>query len=166
MSKFKAGDEVVYLESNPRYDPNNSLIGDVLEVDSSGQCKVSWRGGNEIWYTWEELEFSSRRDKGNTVKTYPNRTSIHLLDEVKDIQSQRALEYEREQGERSFSKVASVFNTYTGKDLIASDVALILEILKNVRFYSQKGIHRDSIIDKISYASLWGELILQERSDV
>lgn len=92
-----------------------------------------------------------------------NITSTMLLDEVKSIQQQRAAEYEQGEGERSFQKIATVFNTYTGKDLLPSDIALIFEILKNVRFYAQNGLHRDSVIDKISYASLWGELVIGER---
>lgn len=95
----------------------------------------------------------------------PNLTSIDLLKAVQDIQSERAKEYEQDGGERSFAKIASVFNTYTGKDLLPSDIALIFEILKNVRFYAQEGLHKDSVIDKISYASLWGELVTQERSE-
>lgn len=90
--------------------------------------------------------------------------STDLLDEVKSIQQQRAAEYEQTGGERSFTKIATVFNTYTGKDLLPSDIALIFEILKNVRFYAQNGLHRDSVIDKISYASLWGEFVMEERT--
>ena len=90
-------------------------------------------------------------------------TSINLLDEVKSIQEQRAAEYEQSQGERSFAKIATIYNTLRGADLKPSDIALILSILKDVRLYSQDGLHRDSVIDKISYASLWGELIMEER---
>lgn len=93
----------------------------------------------------------------------PPKTSIQFLDEVKHIQSERAAEYEQDGGERSFAKISTVFNTYTGKDLAPSDIALILEILKNVRFYSQDGYHRDSVVDKISYGSLWAELVTEER---
>lgn len=92
-----------------------------------------------------------------------HKSSIDFLDQVKAIQSQRAAEYEQDGGERSFAKVATVFNTYTGKDLQPSDVALLLEILKNVRFYSQDGYHSDSVVDKISYGSLWAELVTEER---
>ena len=66
----------------------------------------------------------------------------------------------------TFSKIATIYNTLRGADLKPSDVALILSILKDVRLYSQDGLHRDSVIDKISYASLWGELIMEERGDV
>ncbi len=98
-----------------------------------------------------------------TVDESP-KTSVDFLNIVKSIQEQRAAEYEQEGGERSFDKIATVFNTYTGKDLTPSDVALILEILKNVRFYAQSGYHFDSVIDKVSYGSLWAELVTKERS--
>lgn len=91
------------------------------------------------------------------------KTSVDFLNIVKDIQVERGAEYEQEGGERSFDKIATVFNTYTGKYLLPSDVALILEILKNVRFYAQEGYHSDSVIDKVSYASLWAELVTEER---
>lgn len=91
------------------------------------------------------------------------KTSIDFLNEVKDIQQQRAAEYEQDGGERSFQKIATIYNTLRGADLKPSDVALILSILKDVRFYSQEGLHMDSVIDKISYASLWAELVTQER---
>ena len=92
------------------------------------------------------------------------KTSIDFLEEVKAIQSQRAVEYEQDGGERSFYKVATVFNIYTGMELQPSHVALMLEILKNVRFYAQDGYHSDSVVDKISYASLWAELVTKERT--
>lgn len=101
-------------------------------------------------------------DESLEVKS-TTKTSIQFLDEVKAIQEERAAEYEQEGGERSFAKIATVFNTYTGKNLEPSDIALILEILKNVRFYSQDGYHKDSVIDALSYTSLWAELVTQER---
>lgn len=91
------------------------------------------------------------------------KTSIDFLNIVKDIQVERGAEYEQEGGERSFEKIATVFNVYRGKDLLPSDIALILEIMKNVRFYAQDRYHADSVIDKVSYASLWAELVTQER---
>ena len=92
------------------------------------------------------------------------KTSVDFLDIVKDIQVERGAEYEQEEGERSFEKIATVFNVYRGKDLLPSDIALILEIMKNVRFYAQDRYHLDSVIDKVSYGSLWAELVTQERT--
>lgn len=92
------------------------------------------------------------------------KSSVDFLNIVKDIQVERGAEYEQEGGERSFDKIATVFNTYTGKYLLPSDIALILEIMKNVRFYAQDRYHLDSVIDKVSYGSLWAELVTQERA--
>jgi hypothetical protein len=92
------------------------------------------------------------------------KTSVDFLNIVKDIQVERGAEYEQEEGERSFEKIATVFNVYRGKDLLPSDIALILEIMKNVRFYAQDRYHLDSVIDKVSYGSLWAELVTQERA--
>lgn len=92
------------------------------------------------------------------------KSSIQFLDRVKTIQEERGAEYEQGDGERSFAKIAAVFNTYRGKDLLPSDIALILEIMKNVRFYAQDRYHLDSVIDKVSYASLWAELVTEERT--
>lgn len=92
------------------------------------------------------------------------KTSVDFLNIVKDIQVERGAEYEQEEGERSFEKIATVFNVYRGKDLLPSDIALILEIMKNVRLYAQDRYHLDSVIDKVSYGSLWAELVTQERA--
>lgn len=92
------------------------------------------------------------------------KTSIDFLNIVKDIQEERGAEYEQKGGERSFAKIAEVFNVYRDKDLLPSDIALILEIMKNVRFYAQDRYHPDSVIDKVSYSSLWAELVTQERT--
>lgn len=102
-------------------------------------------------------------DHFSKTNCFNGKSSIDLLNEVKSIQEQRAAEYEQDGGERSFAKIATIFNTLRGTELLPSDIALILSILKDVRLYSQEGLHRDSIIDKISYSSLWGELVMQER---
>jgi len=102
-----------------------------------------------------DIEVISKDDKQTT--------SVDILDKVKSIQQQRAAEYEQDGGERSFAKIATIYNTLRGTELLPSDIALILTILKDVRAYSQDALHMDSIIDKVSYSSLWGELIIQER---
>lgn len=139
---------------------------------------LAWSTSDKIWevggYTLQEAKWNNHYSErpifdGITQQKHleqaiSNLTSTMLLAEVNSIQQQRAAEYEQDRGERSFAKITTVFNTYTGKDLLPSDIALIFEILKNVRFYAQNGLHRDSVIDKISYASLWGELVMEERT--
>jgi hypothetical protein len=86
-------------------------------------------------------------------------TSVDFLNACKRIQEERGSEYEVEGGERSFGKVAISFNATTGKDLSAAHIALILQILKDVRMFSKDNYHHDSVVDCISYASLKAELL-------
>lgn len=110
-----------------------------------------------------EQAANNLRLAGEKIKGSYKASSTDILDKVKSIQQQRAAEYEQDGGERSFAKIATIYNTLRGADLLPSDIALILSILKDVRAYSQDSLHIDSIIDKVSYSSLWGELIIQER---
>ncbi len=162
-----------------------------VDVHKEGYYWVSWEGGGSD-YSFEYIQiqldegmaFVVEDDPVCTPEATPDvttgaigkainqaellhkkyKTSVDFLNIVKDIQVERGAEYEQEEGERSFEKIATVFNTYTGKYLLPSDIALILEILKNVRFYAQEGYHSDSVIDKVSYGSLWAELVTQERA--
>lgn len=81
-----------------------------------------------------------------------------------DIQAERAKQYDKHgEGERSFSAAAQAFNAVTGNNLKGSDVCLILEMVKLVRQYSTpERLHKDSVIDKVSYSSLWAEELTKE----
>ena len=106
------------------------------------------------------------RDLGEKINPNPQRpvtmTSIDFLNACKRIQEERAGEYETEGGERSFEKISTAFNAITGKDLTPAEVALIFQILKDVRFFSQDRYHHDSVVDCISYASLKAELLYNQ----
>ena len=89
-------------------------------------------------------------------------TSTQLLNKSLTIQEQRAAQYDQAGGERSAAKVAAMFNTAKGKELVTeSDIWLILTILKIVRGEAN-GPHQDSVEDLVSYASLYGESRLAE----
>lgn len=92
------------------------------------------------------------------------KTSTDYLQESIDIQKQRGAQYDSTgSGERSFGACADAFNAITGKDLKGSDICLILQVLKDVRQYSNPDrLHEDSILDKVSYASLHGEELNKE----
>ena len=80
------------------------------------------------------------------------------LKESLGIQEERGAQYDSEGGERSFASCAAAFNAITGRDLKGSDVCLMLQLLKDVRQYSNpERIHEDSLLDKVSYASLHAE---------
>lgn len=89
-------------------------------------------------------------------------TSLDFLEQAMEIQEERGAEYNKE-AERSFQAVADAFNAVTRNNLKASDVALILAQLKLVRQYSDPTtIHDDSLLDFVSYASLWAEELTTE----
>ena len=90
--------------------------------------------------------------------------AIEFLSLCADVQAERGKQYDESgKGERSFSAAAQAFNAVTGKDLKGSDVCLILEMVKLVRQYSApERLHKDSVIDKVSYSSLWAEELTKE----
>lgn len=90
------------------------------------------------------------------------KTSVDFLRQCIDVQKERGTEYEGGGKERSFEKMATIFNAYTGKDLTPAHVALMLQILKDVRQFSSDRYHGDSCLDSISYASLKAELLHQQ----
>lgn len=92
------------------------------------------------------------------------KTAIDYLNECAEVQKQRGEQYDNTgSGERSFAACANAFNAITGRDLKGSDVCLILQCLKDVRQYSDPNrLHEDSVLDKVSYASLWAEELNKE----
>ncbi|AZF88608.1 hypothetical protein [Vibrio phage P23] len=89
--------------------------------------------------------------------------AIDLLEQGKSIMQQRGAEYETDgKQERSFNSVAVAFNAIAGKDLTAAEVALLLQVLKDVRQFSQNRLHEDSVIDCVNYAALKGEELYKQ----
>lgn len=93
-------------------------------------------------------------------------TSIEVLAKAQAIQQQRAKEYGAATGERSFEAIGKAFNAITGrsgeKALTTAEVALLLQILKQVRLFASPGFHQDSAEDNVSYGALLAELKYQE----
>jgi hypothetical protein len=90
--------------------------------------------------------------------------STDYLSESKDVQLGRASQYGTEgKGERSFQAVAEAFNALTGEKLSGSDICLVQMCLKIVRQNSDKSrLHDDSLLDAVSYTSLWAEELNNE----
>ena len=90
--------------------------------------------------------------------------AVDLLNECVSVQSERGEQYDKSgKGERSFSAAATAFNAITGHNLKGSDICLVLQVLKDVRQYSNpERLHEDSVLDKVSYASLHGEELYKE----
>jgi hypothetical protein len=120
----------------------------------------------------EDLNTPEARAKlyGNSNPNFPEKrhepvkTSVDYLNECKSIQEERGKQYDSEgTGERSFKACADAYNAITGSDLKGSDICLILQLLKDVRLYSNRSKpHEDSLLDKVSYASLHAEEINRE----
>lgn len=92
-------------------------------------------------------------------------TAVSLMQQGLEILAQRGAEYEVTQtSERSFTKVATAFNAITGNSLTAAEVALMLQVLKDVRQWSQDRLHDDSVLDCINYAALKGEELHRQYS--
>lgn len=97
--------------------------------------------------------------------------SYDFLQQASKLQMNRGEEYDAVnlvKKERSFSKVATAFNAITGKELTAAEIALILQILKDVRQWSADRYHKDSVEDCISYSALKAEelFIQYDQGDV
>lgn len=91
-------------------------------------------------------------------------TASEYLSACAQVQLERGKQYDTGgTGERSFDAAAEAFNCITGKHLRGSDVCLILELVKKVRQYSDPTrLHDDSVLDAVSYASLWDEELTKE----
>lgn len=91
--------------------------------------------------------------------------AVDFLDACKEVQVERGKQYQNPLGERSFKQVADSYNAITGRELRGSDIALIQQILKDVRqWQNPNSIHEDSLLDGVSYASLKAEEIVAENT--
>lgn len=91
--------------------------------------------------------------------------STQILSACIEVQAERGKDYDTEgEGERSFGSTATAFNAITGKYLTAAEVCLLLQVLKDVRQFSQDRLHEDSVLDGVSYASLKGEELYKQYS--
>jgi len=118
---------------------------------------------------WPETDerISAIAQNGNTGEHYQNdqpKTAVEFLNACVAVQSERGKQYDASgTGERSFAAAASAFNAATGKSLTGSDVCLLLTMVKLVRQYSSPDrLHQDSLLDGVSYLSLWAEQLTSE----
>jgi hypothetical protein len=69
----------------------------------------------------------------------------------------RAAAYDEPSGERSIAKVVGIFNLFHGTELTETQGWHFMQIVKDVRFFTANGFHRDSAEDAIAYAALKAE---------
>ena len=91
-------------------------------------------------------------------------TATEYLSACAQVQVERGKQYDASgTGERSFEAAAEAFNFITGKQLLGSDICLILVMVKLVRQYSDTTrLHADSVLDAVSYGALWAEELTKE----
>lgn len=74
----------------------------------------------------------------------------------------RAATYDKPQGERSMEQTVDIFNRFHGTALSETQGWHFMQILKDVRLFSNTSApHRDSIDDGVAYAALKGESLLK-----
>lgn len=152
--------ELVY---NEKYDLENSKRKLTYpQLMAIGKLKRLMNERKSVEKTNSEIKqavknkINSELDKPKTAKQY--------LNECIDVQNQRGEQYDSKgTGERSFDAAAKAYNALTGQKLKGSDVCLLLTCVKAVRQYSNPDrLHEDSLLDGVSYLSLWAEELNKE----
>ena len=119
--------------------------------------------------SWARLAGSEDYEKrpGQQAAKPIESVAAQYLKRCIDVQIERGKQYDSEgKGERSFQAAADAFNALTGEKLSGSDVCLLMVCLKVVRQNSNKSrIHDDSLLDGVSYLSLWAEELNKELKD-
>jgi hypothetical protein len=116
------------------------------------------------WPAEQRIDIIATNGGDGEHYSQPPKTSAEYLSECLRVQTDRGKQYDASgTGERSFAAAAAAFNAATGKSLTGSDVCLLLSMVKLVRQYSSPDrLHQDSLLDGVSYMSLWAEELTKE----
>lgn len=126
-------------------------------------------GQGDFEYVEEEgeIKFSSgvtnlmSIDTGNDPTIKPVQAT-DFLSKALTLLEERGKDYDQPQGERSMGKTVQAFNAITGHTLKESEGWLLLQLLKDVRQWSNPdSYHADSAEDCISYAALKAEALIE-----
>ena len=100
-------------------------------------------------------------DTGNDQTIKPVQAT-DFLSKALTLLEERGKDYDQPQGERSMGKTVQAFNAITGHTLKESEGWLLLQLLKDVRQWSNPdSYHADSAEDCISYAALKAEALFE-----
>lgn len=89
-------------------------------------------------------------------------SALDLLDAAAKHMRDRAATYDKPAGERSMEQTVGIFNRFHGTALSETQGWHFMQILKDVRLFSNTSApHRDSIDDGVAYAALKGESLLK-----
>lgn len=85
------------------------------------------------------------------------KTAPAILDKAAQHMRDRAATYDTPGGERSMAKTVQVFNAFHDTNLTEEQGWHMMQILKDVRFFTSKTYHADSAEDAVAYAGLKAE---------
>ena len=166
MSELKVGDWAVRTQGHelPEWPENEPRK--VVRRNSSGfNVEGVSLGNGELYdHYYVYLVKVPAPEEQNTASEDDPISATTLLQDCMDVQLERGKQYDGGTNqERSFKRVAVAYNAITHRDLNGSDIALILQILKDVRIWTNMdSLHEDSVLDCVSYASLKGEELYAE----
>ena len=155
--EWKGGDRPVGWHTKVDY----KLVGiDKVFSDIAGHLRWGDAEGAEIvlyrpseQQSMEEAYEQAHKEIGGseyeTAPTFLKAAAKHMDD--------RAATYDKPEGERSITQVVAIFNQFHGTNLTEAQGWHFMEIVKQVRFFTKEGFHRDSAEDSIAYAALRAE---------
>ena len=165
--RFKFGKGVAFREDEITIEsvrPTISLTSTQWPETDERITAIAQNGNTGEHYETKVLTIDEFEKLGETLRE--PKTAVEFLNACAAVQSERGKQYDASgTGERSFAAAASAFNAATGKSLTGSDVCLLLTMVKLVRQYSSPdSLHQDSLLDGVSYLSLWAEELSKELS--
>lgn len=165
--RFKFGKGVAFREDEITIEsvrPTISLTSTQWPETDERITAIAQNGNTGEHYETKVLTIDEFEKLGETLRE--PKTAVEFLNACAAVQSERGKQYDASgTGERSFAAAASAFNAATGKSLTGSDVCLLLTMVKLVRQYSSPDrLHQDSLLDGVSYLSLWAEELSKELS--
>lgn len=150
------------LSGEPLIYRNGEPVGEKFVYD--GATHYPYRVGDR-YYNAAGRRSESREDQFDLFMARKPVQSAHgaigLLESAAGHMRDRAKTYEQPEGERSMAKTVAAFNAITGQELTETQGWLFMACLKNVRAFSVKTPHRDSLEDGIAYQALMAESILR-----
>ena len=85
-----------------------------------------------------------------------------FLTDAAKVMKERGKNYDKTNKERSMAATVKAFNAITGNEMTESEGWLLMNILKQVRQFSQQEYHEDSALDGVAYSALLAESLSNE----
>ena len=139
-------------------------------------CKLKGEYKNDVCFNHNGKQWTLSEGQGDFEYVDEEKVGIDTADDpiIKTVQAtdflskalalleERGKDYDQPQGERSMGKTVQAFNVITGHTLKESEGWLLLQLLKDVRQWSNPdSYHADSAEDCISYAALKAEALVE-----